>query len=184
MSNVIRVLHQEHTNLGKLLKVLERRVAALGSAEASDLELIRDVLEYCLHYPSEVHHPKEDQVLAALRARDPKAAEPVKDLEAEHEELKRLTVDVAAKIDNALSDAPVSKDDIREAAAAFIETYWRHMTMEEDEFFPIALKTLTDEDWQAIDAKISDPVDPLFSEQAADKYARLRYEIFKADAAS
>lgn len=184
MSEILRVLHQEHTNIGKLLKVLERRVAELEAAEAGHLELIRDILDYFQNFPDACHHPKEDLVLERLKVRDPAAAEPAKGLGDEHAALAGLTDRFAASVDRMLADETIARDAVRAEANEFIQAYWRHMRLEEEHFFPAARRALTDQDWQDIAVELADPEDPLFSDRTAERYWRLRYEIFEADGAT
>ena len=183
MSNVLRVLHQEHTNLGKLLKILERRFAEIATADGSNLELICDILEYCQNYPDACHHPKEDLILEKLKKRDPAAAKRFGDLEREHEKLGQNTKALSASVSRMLLDESVSRDEIYRSAQTFIEGYWQHMNFEEEQFFPSAERALTPTDWRDIEAEIKDPADPLFSPHTAERYWRLRYEIFETDGA-
>lgn len=183
MSNVLRVLHQEHTNFGKLLKILERRFAEIAAADSSNLELICDILEYCQNYPDACHHPKEDLILKKLWDRDPKAAKRIGDLEREHEKLGKDTKALAASVGRMLLDESVPREEIHGSAQEFIKSYWQHLNFEEEQFFPIAERALTPSDWRDIEAEIQDPADPLFSPHTAERYWRLRYEIFETDGA-
>lgn len=184
MTDVLRILHQEHTNLGKLLKILERRFAELAAADANNLELIRDIFEYCQNFPDACHHPKEDLILKKLKVRDPEAAARIGDLTGEHAELREKTNSLAQTVSSMLADGTVSRDAVQESAQAFIETYWRHMALEEEQFFPAARRALTESDWRDIEHEINDPDDPLFSPHVAERFSRLRYEIFDVDGAS
>ncbi|MHC4710821.1 MAG: hemerythrin domain-containing protein, partial [Planctomycetota bacterium] len=87
MAEVMKVLYQDHRNLAKLLKVLERQLAVFEDRGEPDYDVIRAVLDYCTTYPDLCHHPKEDLVLDALSARDAAAADRVGNLHQDHEEL-------------------------------------------------------------------------------------------------
>jgi len=48
-------------------------------------------------------------------------------------------------------------------------------------FFPVAERTLTSQDWAEIDARVSDRSDPLFAEQAQEKFQSLRDYVNELD---
>ena len=184
MTDVLRILHQEHTNLGKLLKILERRFAELAASDANNLELIHDIFVYCQNFPDACHHPKEELILEKLKRRDPDAAARIGELTKEHSDIREKTNTLAQTVSRMLADETISRDAVQAMAQAFIEGYWRHMALEEEHFFPAARQALTVEDWRDIEAEINDPDDPLFSPHVAERYSRLRYEIFDVDGAS
>lgn len=122
--------------------------------------------------------------MTRLESRDPKSAEAARRLADEHRTLAQLTEQLAGTVDRMLADDIVSRDAFRAETDAFIQAYWRHMAFEEDEFFPAARRALTDADWDAIAAEMTDPEDPVFDDTTAERYWRLRYEIVEADGAS
>jgi hemerythrin-like domain-containing protein len=181
MAEVLRLLREEHAQLAKLLRALERQVAVLDTGEAPNYDVIRSVLDYCLSYPDLCHHPKEDLVLYKLRARDPAAAEGVGDLAAEHERLAMLTRRFLTVIHEVLRGAMMSRESVSRIAAEFVDAYRRHMAMEEDLFFPVAALTLAPEDWTSIDAQVTNEADPLFGEKVEKDFEALRDEILALD---
>jgi hemerythrin-like domain-containing protein len=50
MTEVIRVLREEHANMTKLLNVLERQIEIYGGGGIPDDAIVRDILDYCLGY--------------------------------------------------------------------------------------------------------------------------------------
>lgn len=101
---MIQALRREHANLTRLLDLLEREIDLFDRAGKPDYEIVEAILAYCLDYPDECHHPKEDAVLAKLRARDADAAAAVGDLEGEHRELAALTRQLADSVDRVLME--------------------------------------------------------------------------------
>lgn len=181
MSEVIRLLRQDHANLAKLLEALERQLAKFDTAGKPDYEIIEAILDYCRTYPDLHHHPREDLVFRKLQERNPGAAAAVGDQEAEHAIIDRLTARFAEAVRNVLNDLEVSREAFDHAARAFIDNYWRHMTMEERVFFPRALEELTDGDWQEIEAALVKREDPLFSKQVEERYEELRKHVLAWD---
>ena len=86
MTYVVEVLRQEHRNIEKLLRVLERELSVFDRGDRPNYEVVVGVIDYFKDYPDSCHHPKEDMIFDKLKSRDPAAAAKVGNLHAEHEE--------------------------------------------------------------------------------------------------
>ncbi len=177
MTDIIDSLHEDHANLAKLLDALERQLGLFDEGETPDYDIVRGVVDYCLNYPENYHHPKEDLVLEHLKAADPVAAAAIGDLAAEHENLAALTRRFADAIDAILQDIQVPRGPFEDAARQFLEAYREHMNKEEREFLPAARRALGAVDWAEIDARLSQPEDPLFGTPGEERFAALRQDI-------
>jgi len=166
MSHLIDALQQEHSDMSELLELIDREVN--GRADP-DLELLHEVLAYCLTYPEQYHHPKEDLIYRALARHDRRAEPAIDDLEAEHEELSQLTRELNSLVEQARSKGKHHPAGLTELARSFLDFYRQHIAKEERWFFADALKLLQPEEWRDIEAEIDDPTDPLFKEQAAER---------------
>lgn len=171
MVAMMEALRHEHADMTALLDIIDAEFA--GEAPP-DYALVKEIVEYCLTYPDQYHHPKEDLIYRAL-CRHEAAAEPaIGDLEAEHEALAEITREFAA----ALADAHRRRDDgaawLADLARGFVDRYRRHIEKEENDFFPEALRCFTPEEWADLEAQVTDPTDPLFREKAARRLAALR----------
>ena len=167
MAAIIETLQQEHADMARLFNLIEREVNGPGHP---DCDLLHEIVEYCLTYPDQYHHPKEDLIYKALCVHDPGRAPAIDDLEAEHEELALLTREFATVIERArtaASDGKVEDEGLRPMARAFLEYYKRHMDLEESVFFPDAVETLSPEEWDQIEAQVTDPTDPMFRDTVA-----------------
>jgi hemerythrin-like domain-containing protein len=166
MSHLIDALRQEHSDLSELLDIIDREIN--GSGEP-DLDLLHEVLEYCLTYPDQYHHPKEDLIYRALARHDRQIEPAIEDLEAEHEELSELTKELAGVVEDARTKGKNHPAGLRPLAQSFLDYYRQHISKEEHWFFPDALKLLEPSEWAEIEAEVQDPTDPLFKEQAAER---------------
>src|SRR6185437_5502993 len=144
---IIERLSQEHRNIAKLLEILERELDVFDRGDRPDYEVIRAVISYFEVYPELYHHPQEDVVFAKLRTRDPTAAAKVGDLAGEHRKGAERLRRVAQAVDNVLRDREVLRKNVDNIVRDFIEQERRHMTMEDRDFFPAALKALEPQDW-------------------------------------
>lgn len=188
MAETIEILVQDHKNLARLLKALERQVLLFEQTGDADFDIVRGVVDYCLSYPDLCHHPKEDVVMRSLLARDPRAASVIGDLEEEHRKLGEATRNFASALHQLVSAGVAHSNGgngpgvwFGDTARSFLEAYWRHMDMEETLFFPIALKELSDADWEAVDREVERMVDPLFGGRAEERFKVLRNELLMWD---
>jgi len=179
MPAIIESLRKDHRNFELLLKVLEQELAVFNRAERPDYEILEDIIAYFQGYPERCHHPKEDVILGKVKARDPTTAEAIGDLETEHEEEARRLLRFTEAVARVFNDHDVPRDAFDKTARDFIEHLRRHMEMEEQQFFSAALKTLTDEDWAELDAKLTDEKDPLFAGEIEEDLTALRHRILK-----
>ncbi len=178
MSDVLFLLRLEHQNMSRLLNALENQLDDLERGRTIDPAILTSILNYCLTYPDECHHPKEDLVLHWLCARAPDAALAVGDLRGEHRHLANLTRDFATAI---RTTPAATASALQRLGPSFLDAYRRHMSMEEMVFFPAALKALSPYDWEEIDFEVFDRTDPLFSEPAERQFQALRDAILAGD---
>ncbi len=179
MPAIIESLRKDHRNFELLLKVLEQELAVFDRAERPDYEILEDIISYFQGYPERCHHPKEDVILGKVKARDPTTAEAIGNLESEHEEEARRLLRFTEAVARVFNDHDVPRDAFDKTARGFIKHVRWHMEMEEQQFFPAALKTLTDEDWAELDAKLTDEKDPLFAGEIEEDFTALRRRILK-----
>ena len=154
MSNIIKILLEEHRNIDRLLLVLEHELEVFDRSEEPDYEILRAIIEYFQDYPEDCHHPKEDMVFEKLKMRDPAVASRVGDVEAEHEiETERLRKLVEA-VEEILAGREFLRQTFHDVVNDFIKHQRQHMDKEERLLFPAAVQRLRPEDWAAIDARL------------------------------
>jgi hemerythrin-like domain-containing protein len=174
MSDTIFMLRLEHENLAQLLDLIEDQIQRIESGADADGSLLLLAVEYLKGFPEECHHPKEDLVFRMLQQRAPDRVAGLRDLDAEHEHLARLTERFAKDVRGAL-DAPEGAPT--EALREYIDAYRQHMAGEEQYFFPAALESLSRDDLADLDFQLFDRKDQLFDHAAEARFARLRREI-------
>ena len=179
MTEAIRVLTAEHADMIKLIGALEHQLAIFADGGSPDYDVIEGVIDYCLDYPDQCHHPKEDIVYTLLTTRNPEAARAVGDLEQQHVKLAAQTQELDDAIRSVRANDEIPRDRLMDLARKFIESYRSHMEMEQSIFFPAALSSFTDEDWSHVDAHIAKQDDPLFGTPVAERFAALRDAILR-----
>lgn len=179
MSDIIGLLRLEHSNMAKLIGLLDREIKVFDEGEMPDYDLINGILTYNLSFPDTCHHPKEDLIYQKLKARDPAMAERLGDLEQEHRDLKQLTLRLATAVREVLAEVQMPRDWVVQVAREYVEFWRRHMAKEEEEFLPAAERILKAEDWADIDAAAFDRPDALFGPKVEEPYERLYDEIVR-----
>jgi len=177
----MEVLRQEHANMTLLLDLMERQVAAVRQDEAADFALLEGIVDYFLTYPDLVHHPKEDLLFYRLREVDPAAAAGAEELLSGHEGLGLLARRVArAMVDHILQGTAETRLWLVSLGQDFIDINRQHMAEEEQHFFPLVLRTLSEADWAAVDRRIGGRGDPLFGAMVEDRFQSLQQYLAKS----
>jgi hemerythrin-like domain-containing protein len=178
---MIEVLRQEHCNIESLFRVLERELSVFERGDRPDYEVILAVINYFKDYPDSCHHPKEDLIVEKLKARDPRKAATVGDLEAEHREGAKRLRRVALAVERVLSDQELLRQSVDDIIRDFIKHERQHMAMEERVVFPAALNALRPEDWTNIGVKLADRDDPFYQSSFEERFKMLRRNILKME---
>jgi hemerythrin-like domain-containing protein len=181
---IIERLSQEHRNIEALLAVLEHEFEIFDRGDHPDYEVIRAIISYFELYPEIYHHPPEELVLAKLELRDPAAAARLGDLRLEHQKGTDRLRRVAQAIDGVLADREILRQNVDNIVRDFIESERRHITIEDRDFFPAALKALKPDDWSEIASASVDHDDPLFSEAAEETFGALRERMLQIECES
>jgi len=181
MAYIIEMLRQEHRNIEKLLRVLDRELSVFDRGGRPDYAIVLAVIDYFEDYPDTCHHPKEDFIFERLKVRDAAAAADIGDLEAEHLEGAKRLRRVAQTIEAVLNDQDLVRDAASNTIHEFIDRERLHMMMEERIVFPAALKALRASDWAEIALKLADREDPLSQPGLEDKFSTLRRKILELE---
>ena len=182
MTYVVELLHQEHRNIEKLLRVLEQELSVFNLGDRPNYEVVVWIIDYFKDYPDSCHHPKEDMIFDKLKSRDLAAAAKIGNLHAEHEEEATRLRRAAQAVEQILSDQDLVRQTVDEIIRDFIDHQRQHMKMEEQVFFPAALDALRPKDWADIALKLADRRDPLREPGLEQKFNMLRRKILEIEA--
>jgi hemerythrin-like domain-containing protein len=177
MNNPINAWHAEHVNFARLLDLLEKQLALFHAGERPNYELMLDIVSYLRHYPDLLHHPREDVAFARLTAHDAGLRAEINRLTQEHRVLATAGDALLERLNEAVDEAVVPRASVEAAAATYLVFYRAHLAAEEKDILPRAAKLLTPEDWAAIATVAPEARDPLFGEQADERYRELRRQI-------
>ena len=179
MPDVMTLLHLDHRKIAKVLDLIQQQATNMAQRAPVNYRLLEITLDYLSGYPDQCHHPREDLIYRKLLSRFPDIAKSLTDLVEEHEKLAYLT----RNLSRALGESPHGLAAVNEGLAdqlrAFLGVYRRHMLMEEQHFFPLALQRLSHSDFAEIDFTLFDQLDSVFNREAEGKFAELRDEILR-----
>lgn len=170
----IRIIREEHTAIACVIHSLEYVVARLEEGKKPDFSLLRAMLEYIVEYPERCHHPKENRYLfKTLRERNPNAESLIAQLEAEHVRGDELLKELRHALTHYEKRGRSGLRTFAQAVTTFADYHWQHMTKEEEVLLPLAKKSLTNTDWQAIAEAFLQNDNPLIGFSPKQHYARL-----------
>ena len=163
-NKAIRIIRDEHRSIAAVLHGLKELThkAYADTAVKPDFQVFRAMIRYIDEFPERLHHPKEDAYLfERLERRAPKASPMIGELRAQHVKGAELVRELERALLFFEEGWPRGAYELRAAVDAYCEFHWKHMRMEEQDLIPIAEKSLTAEDWQAIEAAFSGNEDPI-----------------------
>src|SRR6516165_3705690 len=184
MVEIIEILRQEHRNIEKLLRVMERELSVFDRGERPDYEVFGAVIEFFKKYPDSCHHPKEDIIYETFKARDPARAASIADLQAEHRQGALRLRRVAQAIDSVLNDQELLRESVDRIVRDFIDNERKHIALEDDVIFPAIMNTLRPGDWAEIALTLADRYGPPSEADFEEQFSTLRRNILELEEAA
>ena len=163
MHRALRIIHDEHRSISAVLSGLKSLAQmARDSKVRPGFDVFRAMIYYIDAFPERMHHPKEDQHLfARLLQRNPGSSALVADLTAEHAAGGKLVRDLERALLEYEETWPQGADKFCAAVESYSQFHWKHMGKEENDLLPLAQKSLTAEDWDAIETAFAGNEDPI-----------------------
>jgi hemerythrin-like domain-containing protein len=176
----LTIIREEHAVLVALLRSVGLMVArGPGTDRQNFFDVLSAMLFYIDEFPERLHHPKETELLFPRVAhRVPEVRELIARLDGEHAKGESAV--------RALQHLLMAWHWIGDSRRAAFETaagkyqdfYLEHIRQEESVVLPAALKALSAEEWQQIDAAFATNCDPLTGRYPRDPvYDRLFTQI-------
>jgi hemerythrin-like domain-containing protein len=159
----IQKIHDEHRSISAVLHALKHLAREAQDARLKpDFAVFRAILHYIDQFPEQLHHPKEDQYLfPPIVARVPEAKKLVDALHAEHQEGAKLVRELERALVLFEDSWPAGGGEFLERVNAYADFHWKHMRKEEKEILPLAERSLSAKEWEAIDDAFDVNQDPI-----------------------
>jgi hemerythrin-like domain-containing protein len=121
--------------------------------------------------------------LRRLQAKSLLAAEPFRNLDAEHREHAAALRRIAAATRHVLLDSSMARESYVRLLAGFVATLRDHIRKEEAGFFPAAERSLDATDWAELESDTPIMTDPLSLDPVERRFAVLRRNLESWDTA-
>lgn len=176
----VRRLVREHGNVAQLLLVLEAQLEILSVGEPCDLELVSEVLHYLVNFHDRFHHPREKAASLHVAARVVSARSALAAIARQHAELEARGAALLLAIDGPAIEPEPMRRALGVDGFAYVALLRAHMLAEESSLFPLVERTLTDDEWAAIVARVGASIDPLWGASDHAGYAALYERLTKS----
>lgn len=171
LPDAIVAILDEHTYMWRLLTMIEDLLRGNQSVGRAEMETVRGILHYMVHYPDRYHHPKEDLIFERAAKLDASLSSAVRRLRRDHGQMAQRSRELLAlagpgarrRNGNALRA-------LRGHVSEYVEDLRTHMHFEEANVLTPATRLLRAADWRAIDERIGAVNDPLFGSDVAAEY--------------
>lgn len=177
MHQVMTRIAQDHARLTQVLNMLDGLLDRFHEGVEPDYELMNELLEYMDSYADIVHHPTEDLIFQRVLETAPERSEVFEVLMRQHAGLSQVTKRFRASIEGILNEEVLLREDVEANGRELVATNRAHMLLEDTEAFPIALRTLTDADWDAIAEAAPAAEDPVFGSPDPQRFKALYKEL-------
>jgi hemerythrin-like domain-containing protein len=181
---VITQLKRDHENMRRVIDVLGSQLERHQQRRRVSDDLLAEIVDYLIHYPDMWHHPKEDVIFKRLITRCPDCELLVRGIMLEHRELAEHNRRLAAALYNIRMKFDLPAGWLQSHISKCIDKNLHHMRKEDEFYFPLASRELTDEDWKWIETEISMwKKTPLISDEVLAGYPQLADELkqFESD---
>lgn len=171
----LKIIHEEHRALAAMLASLRLVSERLGATPAAeDLALVRAILFYIDEFPERLHHAKETNVLfPRLRERAPQSASVLDHLDAQHARGEEAIRELEHLLLGYEQLGAPRRQAFLDALDRYVHFYNEHIALEDSEVIPLALRSLTEEDWSEVTRAFAENRDPLTGHKPSEEYAAL-----------
>jgi len=177
MHALITELHQDHVNLGRLLRLLERELERLRSGESPDYFLLIDIIDYIESYPDQIHHPREDVMFRVYLASHQDRADVIQRLMSEHKDLVEQSHRVRQMLEQVTHSGVYTRGYLLSQLEDFTARQWEHLNLEDGMAFDLLSDTLRSDDWSLIEERLPTAVDPIFGGAVQQRYQAIYDQI-------
>ncbi|GAB6054082.1 hypothetical protein JCM17960_29020 [Magnetospira thiophila] len=175
----LQAIKSEHLSFHTVTHLFGELVRDLRAGRLSfDEELYRLILDYMENFLGVYHHPKEEECLfTPLRQKAPGIGERLDLLIRQHRQEETLRHQLNEAVGKVKSGNEKDLLWFCDLADSHLNLGRVHTRLEETEILPLAMETLTPEDWAAIDRAFDDRESPVYGEAQKERYRALLKRI-------
>lgn len=176
-SQLLAELRTDHRNMAGLLNMIERQAERAFAAEETDFERLSDIMIYMTVYPDTVHHVKEDQLYAELKAARPDLSDGMSRIGVEHRQIGEHGLKLRDTIEQVIAGQFLKRTVVVQDALRYVETLRSHMLWEERDLFRRIDRMIKDGHNVLDTATIVHKSDPLFGPAVDRRFSHLLDEL-------
>lgn len=148
----MQLLREDHAGLSRVLREIDAQQSLLQSAPGAARPVLTEALRYLLVYQHSVHHRREDQLFARVRARQPRLYQNLRRLVREHRVDRQQVERLATRL--SLATLAQLRGSTGQQLARQLQQYVQHsrdhMGREEAVFYSGCERVLRASDWAAL----------------------------------
>ena len=150
--DAIETLSNEHGLIRQYLDNLAMAIERIEQGQRPPREFFDKAAEFARAFADKFHHFKEEHILFTLLAQKHSGEidAQLETLRHQHERGRSLVAAWARAIDGYAAGDPQKTDELLESLAAHIALLRRHIHIEDHVFYPLAKKTLSEEEFKAL----------------------------------
>lgn len=166
----LEIIRDEHSSLAAMLQSIRLLVdQGPGDDPRGFFEMLRAMLFYIDEFPERLHHPKETELLFPRVVKAvPELSMAVARLDRDHEYTERAVRDVMQLLLAWEMVGESRRQEFVDALTRYVDLYYAHLQLEEQEILPAAREHLTEADWEVLDAAFEENCDPLTGKYQPD----------------
>ena len=152
MSSPLATLEAEHRLILRVVHALETWAEAIADSDIDGRETLRQFLRFFREFAEGCHHKKEEEILFATMDRYGLLKEewPVSAMLREHDEGRRLLLDLVALAEQAMSWTASDRLQVSGGAHRYARLMARHIANENREVYPLAENSLPARCWDLV----------------------------------
>jgi hemerythrin-like domain-containing protein len=175
MNELLQRLDRDHFRLAFVLALLEGLLDEFHDGAEPDYVVMCQLMEYLIDYADQVHHPSEDLIFNRLLERQGAQRGTLTQLMDQHRSLSQLNRRFKEYIEGIVQGEVLRRDEVEHQGRELIARLREHMSLEDEQAFPLARSSLSESDWTDLLAAAPNVQDPVFGHADSE---RLR-AIFK-----
>jgi hemerythrin-like domain-containing protein len=175
MNELLQRLDRDHFRLAFVLALLEGLLDEFRDGVEPDYVVMCQLMEYLIDYADQVHHPSEDLIFKRLLEQQGAQHDLLIQLMEQHRSLSQLNRRFKESIEGIVHGEVLRRDEVEHQGREVIDRLRQHMSLEDEQAFPLARASLDVSAWTELLAAAPDIQDPVFGHADSE---RLR-AIFK-----
>ena len=171
----LSIIKEEHRAIAVVIHGLNFYLKEIMQGKLQpDFPLFHAIFQYMQEFPHQLHHPKEEKYLfAKVRARTREADAVLAQLEHDHEMERTGVKTIQDALDKYEKYGASAFDEFQHIVAVYTDRAFKHIHVEEEELFPIALRALSEDDWKAINDAFRNNKDPLIDNETKHHFREM-----------